>query len=30
VQPFFRGTAILLCYWLVLPRMYWRKLFLKI
>jgi heparan-alpha-glucosaminide N-acetyltransferase len=30
LEPFFRGTAILLCYWLVLFWMYRRKLFLKI
>ncbi len=30
LEPFFRGAAILLCYWLVLLWMYRRKLFLKI
>lgn len=30
LEPFFRGAAILLCYWLVLFWMYRRKLFLKI
>ena len=30
LEPFFRGAAILLCYWLVLLWMYGRKLFLKI
>ena len=30
LEPFFRGVAILLCYWLVLFWMYQRKLFLKI
>jgi predicted acyltransferase len=29
-EPFFRGAAILLCYWLLLFWMYRRKLFLKI
>jgi len=30
LEPFFRGAAILLCYWIVLFWMYRRKLFLKI
>jgi len=30
LEPFFRGAAILLCYWLILLWMYRRKLFLKI
>jgi len=30
LEPFFRGAAILLCYWLILFWMYRRKLFLKI
>ena len=30
LEPFFQGTAILLCYWLLLFWMYRRKLFLKI
>jgi predicted acyltransferase len=30
LEPFFRGAAILLCYWLVLFWMYRRKVFLKI
>jgi heparan-alpha-glucosaminide N-acetyltransferase len=30
LEPFFRGAAILLCYWLLLLWMYRRKLFLKI
>ncbi len=30
LQPFFTGTAVLLCYWLMLLWMYRRKLFLKI
>jgi heparan-alpha-glucosaminide N-acetyltransferase len=30
LEPFFRGTVILLCYWLILFWLYRRKLFLKI
>ncbi len=30
LEPFFRGAAILLCYWLMLLWMYRRRLFLKI
>lgn len=30
LEPFFRGAAVLLCYWLLLLWMYRRKLFLKI
>jgi predicted acyltransferase len=30
LEPFFRGAAILLCYWLLLWWMYRRRLFLKV
>jgi len=30
LEPFFRGAAILLCYWLVLFWLYRQELFLKI